>query len=146
MTKLLAKLAIVAMVGLSSSQALAQLLPPTKKAARVAIINGPNLEMSLENWAIVRWTSTNPGGDDDHYGVVHYGTQRNDLNQTAQSHIRLNRSHAETVFRVRVPGLKPQTTYYYWVTSMGGDGQSDGVKSAVSQFTTPAPGNRIVNN
>jgi hypothetical protein len=62
----------------------------------------------------------------------------------AKSHIRLNRSHPETVFRVRISGLKPQTTYYYWVTSMGGDGTSDGVKSAVKKFTTAAPGQRIV--
>ena len=41
--------------------------------------------------------------------------------------------------------LKPQTTYYYKVTSMGSGGKSDGVESAVNQFTTPAPGERIVN-
>ena len=54
--------------------------------------------------------------------------------------IRLNRGHAETIFRVRVKDLKPQTTYYYKVTSMGSGGQSDGVESPVNQFTTPAPG------
>ena len=41
--------------------------------------------------------------------------------------------------------LKPQTTYYYTVTSMGSGGASDGVESAVNHFTTPAPGERIVN-
>ena len=83
---------------------------------------------------------TNPGGDDDHYAVAHYGTDPNDLSQTAKNHIRLNRGHAETIFRVRMQGLKPQTTYYYKVTSMGADGQSDGVESSVNHFTTPAPG------
>jgi hypothetical protein len=29
---------------------------------------------------------------------------------------------------------------------MGGDGKSDGVKSAVSRFTTPGAGQRIVAN
>jgi hypothetical protein len=67
-----------------------------------------------------------------------------DLSQTAESHIRLNRGHAETMFRVRVDDLTPQRTYYYWVTSMGADGESDGVQSPLSQFTTPAPGERIV--
>jgi Purple acid Phosphatase, N-terminal domain len=62
------------------------------------------------------------------------------LSQTAKSPIRLNRTHAETIFRVRIDGLKPQTTYYYKVTSMGSGGQSDGVESSVNQFTTPAPG------
>jgi hypothetical protein len=85
-----------------------------------------------------------PGGDDEHFGIVHYGTDPGDLSQTAKSHIRLNRNHPESIFRVRVPGLKPQTTYYYWVTSIESGGTNDGVKSAVSQFTTPASGKRII--
>ena len=51
--------------------------------------------------------------------VVHYGTDPKDLSQTAKNHIRLNRGHPETIFRVRVHGLKPQTTYYYKVTLDG---------------------------
>lgn len=148
MTRHLAKLAIMALVGgvLSSSPAVAQILPPAKQAEHVKIIKGPALEIALDNLAIVRWTSTNPGGDDDHFAVAHFGTDPSDLSQTAKSHIRLNRTHPETIFRVRIPGLKPQTTYYYWVTSMGGDGKSDGVKSAVNRFTTPGAGQRIVAN
>jgi Purple acid Phosphatase, N-terminal domain len=148
MTRHFAKLAMMAMVGsvLSSSPTVAQILPPAKKAEHVKIIKGPALELALDNLAIVRWTTTNPGGDDEHFAVAHYGTNPTDLSQTAKSHIRLNRAHPETIFRVRMPGLKPQTTYYYWVTSMGGNGTSDGVKSAVNQFTTPAPGQRIVAN
>jgi Purple acid Phosphatase, N-terminal domain len=148
MTRHFAKLAIVALVGgvLSSSPAVAQLLPPTKQAEHVKIIKGPALEIALDSLAIVRWTSTNPGGDDDHFAIAHFGTDPSDLSQTAKSHIRLNRAHPETIFRVRIPGLKPQTTYYYWVTSMGGDGKSDGVKSAVNRFTTPGAGQRIVAN
>jgi hypothetical protein len=146
MTRLLAKLTMVAIVGslLSSSPTVAQILPPAKKAEHVKIIKGPALEIALDDLAIVRWTSTNPGGDDEHFAVAHYGTDPRDLSQTAKSHIRLNRTHPETIFRVRIPGLKPQTTYYYWVTSMGGNGKSDGVKSAVNHFTTPARGQRIV--
>ena len=72
--------------------------------------------------------------------VVRVGrdTDCNQLNQTAESHIRLNRNHSYTVFRVRVDGLKPGITYYYTVDSMGGDGTRDGVESTVYQFTTPA--------
>ena len=62
------------------------------------------------------------------------------MSQTAKNHIRLNRGHAETIFRVRLQGLKPDTTYYYKVTSTGADGQSDGVESSVNHFTTAAPG------
>ena len=47
------------------------------------------------------------------------------------------------MFRVRLQGLQPETTYYYKVTSMGADGQSDGVESPVNKFTTPAAGERI---
>jgi len=146
MTRLLAKLTMVAIVGtvLLSSPTVAQILPPAKQAEHVKIIKGPALEIAIDNLAIVRWTSTNPGGDDDHFAIAHYGTDPSNLGQTAKSHIRLNRTHPETIFRVRIPGLKPQTTYYYWVTSMGGNGKSDGVKSAVNHFTTAGPGQRIV--
>jgi len=146
MHRLLVKLAIAGAVGslLSASPTAAQILPPTGKAERVEIIKGPELEFAREDLAIIRWTSTNPGGDDDHFAVIHYGTDPKDLDQTAKSHIRLNRGHAETIFRVRVDGVTPHTTYYYWVTSVGADGVSDGVQSSVSRFTTPAPGEQIV--
>jgi hypothetical protein len=91
--------------------------PPEKKAVHVDIKQGPVLEFAREDLAIVRWTTNNPGGTDDHFGVVHYGTNPKDLNQTAKSHIRLNRFHQETMFRVRVDGLSAKTTYYYTVTS-----------------------------
>jgi hypothetical protein len=145
-TRLFVKLVIVAIVGnvLSSSPTVAQILPPAKKAAHVKIIQGPVLELAHDDLAIVRWTTTNPGGDDEHFGIAHYGTDPGDLSQTAKSHLRLNRNHPETIFRVRMPGLKAQTTYYYWVTSIDSNGTSDGVKSSISRFTTPAPGKRII--
>jgi hypothetical protein len=67
------------------------------------------------------------------------------LSQTAKGHIRLNRAHPETIFRVRLVDLQPQTTYYYKVSSMGGNGESDGVEGPVSHFTTPPPGEVIQN-
>jgi hypothetical protein len=135
------------MVGslLSSNPATAQQIPPpAKKPARVEITQGPALEMARDDLAIIRWTTNNPGGTDVHYGVVSYGTDPKDLSQTAKSPIRVNRFNPETTFRVRMPGLKPRTTYYYTVTSTESTGQSDGVKSKVNQFTTPGPGERIV--
>ena len=119
--------------------------PPAAKAPRVQITRGPELELADENSATIRWTSNNPGGSDEHFGVVHYGTSPNDLNQTAKSHIRLNQKHAETIFRVSLEGLAPQTTYYYTVDSAQASGESDGVKGSVAKFTTPGPGQRIVN-
>ena len=79
-----------------------------------------------------------------HYGIVRYGTDPKDLSQTAKNPIRLNQGHQYTTFRVRIEGLKPQTTYYYTVTSEESNGRSDGVKSTVNKFITPAPGERIV--
>ena len=147
MNGLLLKLAVIVAAGslLCSSPIVAQNPPPQKRAEHVEMTKPPALEIAHDDLAIIRWTITNPGGDDDHFAVAHYGTDPGDLSQTAKNHIRLNRGHAETIFRVRMQGLKPQTTYYYKVTSEGGNGQSDGVESAVNQFTTPAPGERIVN-
>ena len=122
-----------------------EILPPLKRADHVEITKAPELE-SANSWiAIVRWTTTNPRGLDEHYGVVHYGTDAEDLSQTAKGHIRLNRAHPETIFRVRLQGLQPQTTYYYRVTSEDSAGTSDGVEGPVSHFTTPPPG-EVINN
>jgi hypothetical protein len=142
MNRLLVKLAITAAAGslLYSSPIGAQNPPPQERAEHVEITKAPELEIAHGDLAIVRWTSTNPGGDDEHFGVVQYGTDPKELTQTAKSPIRLNRAHPETIFRVRIDGLKPQTTYYYKVTSMGSGGVSDGVQSPVDHFTTPAPG------
>jgi hypothetical protein len=104
MTRLFGTVAIVALVGniFSSSPTGAQILPPANRAQHVVIVKGPALELALDQLAIVRWTSTNPGGDDDHFAVAHFGTNRNDLSQMAKSHIRLNRSHPETVPRAHL--------------------------------------------
>jgi hypothetical protein len=140
------KLAIAAALGclFSSAPIVAQILPPAKKAEHFEITREPTLEIAVDDLAIIRWTTTNPGGDDEHFGIVHYGTDPQQLSQTAKSHIRLNRGHPEAVFRVRVEGLKPRTTYYYAVASSASDGQSDGLEITLYQFTTPAPGERIV--
>ena len=145
MIRLLGKLAVAAVVGsvLFSRPSLSQILPPQDRAERVAIIKGPELEFARDDLAIIRWTSTNPGGDDDHFAVIYFGTDPKNLSRTAKSHIRLNRGHAETLFRVRVDGLTPQTTYYFTVTSTGADGENDGVQSPLNQFTTPALGQQI---
>jgi hypothetical protein len=113
-------------------------LPPAPGASRVRITKGPELESAKYGLAIITWTSNNPGGTDEHFGVVHYGTDPKDLSLMAKSHIRLNRTHPETIFRVRVPNLKPGTTYYYTVDSAWGNGKSDGVKSPIKRFIMPS--------
>jgi hypothetical protein len=119
-----------------STGLLAQQSPTTPKAARVQIMQGP--EIALASWfTVIRWTTNNPGGSPVHYGIVHYGTEPKDLSQTAKNPIRLNPYHSSTVFRVDLYNLKPRTRYYYTVNSMESNGKSDGVTSSVQNFTTP---------
>ena len=139
MKKLSLNVAIVlAAGGLSQSMpAAAQVSPTTEKAASVHITKGPAIERADPDFAIIRWTSNNPGGSPEHYGVVHYGTDPRKLDLTAESPIRLNPTNSYTIFPVRMDGLKPATTYYYKVESTEANGQSDGVKSTIQHFTTP---------
>ncbi len=102
-------------IGALSGSLFAQESPTTPKAKQVQIIQGPNVELARENLTIIRWTTNNPGGSPVHYGVVHYGTDRNGLTEIAKSPIRLNPDHASTVFRVRLDDLRAGTTYYYRV-------------------------------
>jgi hypothetical protein len=119
-----------------STPTLSQVSPTTQKAAHVRITQGPELERNDSYLVIIRWTSNNPGGSPEHYGVVHYGTNPNNLSETAKSPIRLNPTHGYTVFRVRMDYLKPRTTYYYTVDSMEASGTSDAVKGPLRKFTT----------
>ena len=139
MNTLLPKLAItITVTGLLTLNPMpAQVSPTTPKAARVQITRGPEIEMSKEFLTIIRWTTNNPGGSPEHYGVVHYGTDPKNLSETAKSPIRLNPDHPVTIFRVRMDDLKPGTTYYYAVSSVESNGTDDGMKSTIKQFTTP---------
>jgi purple acid phosphatase-like protein len=146
MKSLLSKMAIIAAVStlVSSSTTFAQLLPCCEKVAAIEFIQRPALELARADFAIIRWITYNPGGSDEHFGVVHYGRDPKHLRQTAKSHIRLNRGHPETIFRVRLSGLEPSTTYYYTVASVDGSDKADGKTSTVSQFVTPGPGEKFV--
>src|SRR6266852_8439588 len=131
MNRLLLKLAMMLLVSsvLYLTPGATQVSPTTARAARVRIMQGPELESAKPDFAIIRWTSNNPGGSPEHYGVVHYGTNPKELSRTAKSPIRLNPGHSYTVFRVRMDDLKPQTTYYYTVDSMEANGNGDELKS-----------------
>jgi phosphodiesterase/alkaline phosphatase D-like protein len=133
---LMSGLVIAACVILHSA-ADAQVSPTLKKADHVQITQGPELERNDSYLTIITWTSNNPGGSPEHYGVVHYGKSPDSLTATSKSPIRLNPTHDYTVFRVRMDELAPRTTYYYTVDSIESDGTSDGVKSSVKHFTTP---------
>jgi hypothetical protein len=95
MNKLLFKLMMTAIVGnlVYITEIAAQVSPTTKKAASVRITKGPEVERVDPNFAIIRWTSNNPGGSPVHYGIVRFGTDRMKLDQTAKSPIRVNATH-----------------------------------------------------
>jgi hypothetical protein len=107
---------------------------PTHNVAQLTA--GPEKESANESMAIIRWTTTDPGGTNLHYGIVHYGIDAKNLTQVAKSPNRRNPSHPEMIFRVRVARLNPQTTYYYTVESTGATGVNDGVSSPIRTFKT----------
>ncbi len=95
------------------------------------ITNGPTVESINGNAAVIAW-STNTGGS----SVVKYGTDPNNLNQTAQSPY----EKGGGTHRVHLKDLKPNTTYYYQVVSGHGQGTGTQAQSQVGQFTTSAQG------
>src|ERR1700730_16883229 len=119
-----------------SGSLLAQESPITPRAARVQISAGPEVPLVGGYLTVIRWTVNNPGGLPVHYGVVRYGKDPKDLNQTAKNPIRLNPDHSSTVFRVNLYDLPPKATYYYTVESMDSSGKSDRITSSIKTFTT----------
>lgn len=116
--------------------AFARLLFPAAPESARSMIEGPAVERTTANSAIITWTTKNPGGTDLHYAVAHYGTSGQKLGEIAKSPNRRNRSHPDMRFRVLLHGLRPGTTYYYWVESVQANGVPDGVRSHLGQFTT----------
>ncbi len=103
----------------------------TEKVEALKIINGPRVEGVGTNWAMIAWT-TNTGGS----SIVRYGTDRNQLSQTAQSpYADTDKANHET-HRVRLQNLKPKTVYYFVADSGQGEGTGGEVKSPVSEFKT----------
>jgi len=96
----------------------------------------PTIESVTDTLAFISWTTPNPGGTTLHYAIVRYGKDPNHLEFTAKSPTRINPSHTEMVFRVRMGGLEPGTTYYYKVSSEQATGISDPATSGLNQFTT----------
>ena len=102
---------------------------------QLQITNGPVIEGVGDSWAVIAWT-TNEGSS----SVFHYGTDQNNLNQTAQQDYQKSESSQGANHRVRIDNLQPGTTYYFKVDS--GQAQQTGTttSSNVGQFTTKAAG------
>jgi hypothetical protein len=116
------------------------LQPPLARAGEgsspAAVNVSPTVESVADTFAFISWTTCNPGGTILRYAMVHYGKNPNHLDLTATSPVRINPAHRDTVFRVRMNGLQPETTYYYWVSSTQADGNPDPVTSNVQEFKT----------
>jgi phosphodiesterase/alkaline phosphatase D-like protein len=121
--------------------------PPVAAQQRTAgkrferrIIAGPALESATQTTAIITWTVDTGGGTNKHYGIVRYGTDPAKLDRAARSTIRWVRNQPDMLYRVRIDGLTPGTTYYYTVDASLADGIPFGLKSPVNRFTTrPLP-------
>ena len=103
--------------GLSAESGAAAEQQSDTNRPRTRIIDGPQLERTTDVWAIIRWTTTSVKGTSLRYGVVHYGTDPQHLNDTAVSPNRWNPGQSTMIYRVQVNYLQPATTYYYRVES-----------------------------
>jgi phosphodiesterase/alkaline phosphatase D-like protein len=121
---------------IASYPAAAQQRPAGNGSGRGQIVTGPALESATQNTAIIRWTATTGRGTATHYGIVRYGTDPRNLDQTAKSPNRWNQSLKNMTYRVRIDGLTPGTTYYFAVDAAQADGIGMGLKSPVGQLTT----------
>jgi hypothetical protein len=137
---LLFAIVVLVSIPIFSVQTASQQRPAGKRPPRMQIIKGPALESATDNSAIIRWT-TNTGSSLIEHSVVRYGTDPKNLNRKAESPNRWNQNLPYMIHRVSVMNLTPQTTYYYTVESVRGDGTPLGGRSkTVNHFTTDRTG------
>jgi phosphodiesterase/alkaline phosphatase D-like protein len=106
---------------------------PSGQSMAVRITDGPRVEGAGDTWAEISWTTSTGGSS-----VVRYGTDRNALNQTAESPYADNEKTSAQNHRVRLTNLKPNTTYYFIADSGQGEGTGTEARSSIGQFTTKA--------
>ena len=102
---------------------------------RVHITKGPVIEYITRSNAIVAW-STNVRAS----SIVRYGTDPNNLNQTAQA------PWGQETHRVDIKNLRPDTKYYFVVESSQAEGSGTLAKSNNAPFTTIAEGQQAMRN
>src|SRR5512147_2103703 len=94
-------------------------------AEDVTITKGPVVEHASADSAVIAW-STNVSSST----VVRYGTDQNNLSQTAQA------PWGSLTHRVTIKNLEPGKTYYFQVDSGQGQGSGGNAMSQVESFTT----------
>ena len=117
-------LVLVSVLALLSLVAVAQ-QQNSNPNSLLRITNGPGVQKLTPNSAEVFWNTTAKSGS-----VVHYGTSRDKLTETAES------SWGATDHKVQLNNLQPDTTYYFQVISSQAEGTGADVKSGIGVFKT----------
>jgi phosphodiesterase/alkaline phosphatase D-like protein len=131
--KILSILILAAAMTVAMTASAAQGAKPVTKAQAVKITDGPRVEGTGPTWAMIAWT-TNTGGST----VVRYGTDANNLSQTAKAAYADNEKTKAQNHRVHLKNLKPNTKYFFVADSGQGEGTGTEAKSPVGEFTTKA--------
>ena len=101
------------------------------KHSAVRITDGPRVEGTGNNWAVIAWTTNEASSS-----IIRYGTKPNSLSQMAESPYADQEGANKQTHRVRINNLQPHTTYYFVVDSGQGEGTGTEAKSSVAEFTT----------
>jgi phosphodiesterase/alkaline phosphatase D-like protein len=110
-------------------------IPLTGMAQQLSMTHNANIEYVGDDSAQIAWT-TNTGGS----SVIHYGTDPNNLNQTAQESYQASQNGQHATHRVLIKNLQPNTTYYFRVESAQGQGTGTETQGAVHSFQTKPKG------
>jgi phosphodiesterase/alkaline phosphatase D-like protein len=92
---------------------------------QVQITKGPVVEHSDAKSAVIAWSTNVPAS-----AVVKYGTDQNNLAQTAQA------PWGGLTHRVTIKNLDPGKTYHYQIQSGQGEGTGSAALGPVGTFST----------
>lgn len=106
-------------------------VPLAIQAQQLSMTHNANIEYVGDDSAQIAWT-TNTGGS----SVIHYGTDPNNLNQTAEESYQSGQNGQHVTHRVLIKGLQPNTTYYFRVESAQGQGTGTAAEGQVRSFHT----------
>jgi phosphodiesterase/alkaline phosphatase D-like protein len=110
-------------------------VPLAIQAQQLSMTHNANVEYVGDDSAQVAWT-TNTGGS----SVVHYGTDPNNLSQTAEEAYQGGSGSQHVTHRVTIKGIQPNTTYYFRVESAQGQGTGTATQGNVGSFHTKEHG------
>lgn len=99
---------------------------PVNDVAYPVLLKGPYLQAATSNSIVIRWRTAAAGGS-----IVRYGTRPEKLKANIKVTV------ADTEHVVKLPGLKPQTKYYYSIGESGNIIQGDSDNYFI---TPPIPG------